>query len=63
LCVVGTSLPVVLAGRVMQGACNVTFGLAFLIIRERLSGAIFGVCCGVVTSINGGVAGVDASSS
>ncbi|TPG35290.1 MFS transporter [Mycobacterium hodleri] len=60
LCIVGTSLPVVLAGRVMQGACNVTFGLAFLIMRERLSGATFGVCCGVVTSINGGVAGVDA---
>ncbi|HYO03736.1 MAG TPA: MFS transporter [Mycobacterium sp.] len=60
LCVLGTSLPVVLAGHIMQGACNVTFGLAFLIMRERLSGATFGVCCGVVTSINGGVAGVDA---
>jgi MFS family permease len=60
LCVVGTTLPVVLVGRVMQGACNVTFGLAFLIMRERLSGAVFGVCCGVVTSVNGGVAGVDA---
>jgi predicted MFS family arabinose efflux permease len=60
LCVVGTSLPVVVAGRIMQGACNVTFGLAFLIMRERLSGATFGVCCGVVSSINGGVAGVDA---
>jgi predicted MFS family arabinose efflux permease len=60
LCIVGTSLPVVLIGRVMQGACNVTFGLAFLIMRERLSGPTFGVCCGVVTSINGGVAGVDA---
>ncbi|WP_319454984.1 MULTISPECIES: MFS transporter [unclassified Mycobacterium] len=60
LCVLGTSLPVVVAGRIMQGACNVTFGLAFLIMRERLSGATFGVCCGVVSSINGGVAGVDA---
>jgi predicted MFS family arabinose efflux permease len=60
LCVVGTSLPVVVVGRIMQGACNVTFGLAFLIMRERLSGATFGVCCGVVSSINGGVAGVDA---
>jgi predicted MFS family arabinose efflux permease len=60
LCVLGTSLPVVIVGRIMQGACNVTFGLAFLIMRERLSGAIFGVCCGVVSSINGGVAGVDA---
>jgi predicted MFS family arabinose efflux permease len=60
LCVLGTSLPVVIVGRIMQGACNVTFGLSFLIMRERLSGATFGICCGVVSSINGGVAGVDA---
>ena len=60
LCIFGTSLTVVVIGRILQGACNVTFGLSFLIMRERLSGATFGVCCGVVTSINGGVAGVDA---
>ena len=60
LCIFGTSLTVVVIGRILQGACNVTFGLSFLIMRERLSGATFGVCCGVVTSIHGGVAGVDA---
>ena len=60
LCIFGTSLTVVVIGRILQGACNVTFGLSFLIMRERLSGPTFGVCCGVVTSINGGVAGVDA---
>lgn len=60
LCVVGTLLPVVLVGRVMKGACNVTFGLASPIMREWLGKATFGVCCGVVTSINGGVAGVEA---
>src|SRR5262249_3986535 len=37
LCIVGTSLPVVVAGRVLQGGSNITFGLAFLIMRERLS--------------------------
>jgi predicted MFS family arabinose efflux permease len=60
LCIVSTSLPVVLLGRVLQGGCNVTFGLAFLILRERLSGPAFGICSGVIASINGGVGGVDA---
>ena len=60
LCVVSTSLPVVVLGRFLQGGCNVTFGLAFLILRERMSGPAFGVCCGVIASINGGVGGVDA---
>lgn len=60
LCIVGTSLPVVVAGRILQGGCNVSFGIAFLILRERLSGPAFGFCCGVIASINGGVGGVDA---
>jgi predicted MFS family arabinose efflux permease len=60
LCIFGTTLPVVVAGRVLQGASNVTFGLAFLIMRERLTPAVFGVCCGVLSAINGGVAGSDA---
>jgi MFS family permease len=60
LCLFGTSLPVVVAGRVLQGASNVTFGLAFLIMRERLTAAVFGVCCGILSAVNGGVAGTDA---
>lgn len=60
LCILGTSLPVVLAGRVLQGGANITYGLAFLIMREHLSGPAFGVCCGVISAINAGVAGVDA---
>ena len=60
LCIFGTSLPVVVAGRVLQGASNVTFGLAFLIMRERLTPAVFGVCCGILSAVNGGVAGTDA---
>jgi predicted MFS family arabinose efflux permease len=59
LCIVGTSLPIVLVGRFLQGVSNVTFGLAFLIMRERLSDTTFGVCSGIVTSLTGGVAGVD----
>jgi len=60
LCIVGSSLPVVVAGRILQGGCNVSFGLAFLILRERLSGPAFGLCSGIIASINGGVGGVDA---
>ncbi|WP_231964981.1 MFS transporter [Mycobacterium sp. E3339] len=60
LCILGTSLPVVVAGRVLQGCANITYGLAFLIMREHLSDKAFGVCCGVISAINAGVAGVDA---
>jgi MFS family permease len=59
LCIVGTSLPVVLVGRFLQGVSNVTFGLAFLIMRERLDSKTFGFCSGLVTAMTGGVAGVD----
>lgn len=60
LCILGTSLPVVMVGRVLQGGSNISYGLAFLIMRERLSGPAFGICCGVISAINAGVAGVDA---
>jgi predicted MFS family arabinose efflux permease len=60
LCIVGTSLPVVVAGRILQGASNITFGLTFLIMRERLSATMFGVCCGVISAANAGVSGLDA---
>jgi predicted MFS family arabinose efflux permease len=55
-----TSLPVVVVGRFLQGTANITYGLAFLILRTRVSGTTFGLCCGVMASINGGVAGGDA---
>ncbi len=60
LCILGMSLPVVMVGRVLQGSANITYGLAFLIMREHLSGPAFGVCCGVISAISAGVAGVDA---
>jgi MFS family permease len=59
LCILGTSLPVVMVGRIMQGCANITYGLTFLIMRERLSGPVFGVCCGVISAINAGVGGAD----
>ncbi|WP_445166455.1 MFS transporter [Mycolicibacterium sp. Dal123E01] len=66
LCCVGTvlclstSLSIVMVGRFLQGASNITYGLGFMILRARVSGATFGVCCGLMASINGGVAGGDA---
>jgi predicted MFS family arabinose efflux permease len=60
LTILASKLPVFVLGRALQGCSNVTFGLAFLIMRERLSGPTFGICCGVMSSINGGVAGGDA---
>lgn len=60
LCIVATSIPVVVVGRILQGGCVIAFSLSYLILREHLSGPMFGACVGVVSSINGGVAGVDA---
>lgn len=54
LCVVATSTSLVVLGRILQGGCVIS------ILREHLSGPMFGACVGVVSSINGGVAGVDA---
>src|SRR5690242_6615135 len=51
LCIISTSLPIVLIGRFLQGVSNVTFGLAFLIMRERLENKIFGFSSGLVTAM------------
>jgi len=60
LCLVATSQPVMVLGRILQGGCVISFGLSYLILRRHLSGPMFGACVGVISSINGGVAGLDA---
>jgi len=60
LCIAGTSLLPVVVGRILQGGSNITFGLAYLVMRERLSAAAFGVCCGALSAVNAGLAGLDA---
>lgn len=60
LCIVATSVPVMVAGRILQGGCVISFGLSYLILREHLNGPAFGACVGIISSINGGVGGVDA---
>src|ERR1700722_10508955 len=60
LCIVGTSLPIVVVGRVLQGGSNITFGLSYLVMRETLSATAFGVCCGVLSAVTAGGGGFDA---
>ncbi|MFT4128136.1 MAG: MFS transporter [Gordonia sp. (in: high G+C Gram-positive bacteria)] len=59
VCVFATSLPLMVIGRILQGGSVISFGLAYLIFKEHLHGSAFGACVGIVSAINGGVAGVD----
>ena len=59
LCILSTSLGTMVLGRILQGGSVITFALAFLIMRDYLSATAFGTCCGLITAINGGVAGFD----
>ncbi|MFF9896708.1 MFS transporter [Streptomyces longispororuber] len=59
LCALAPSLPVLLTGRVLQGASSAAFQLAYVILNERLSTKLFGTALGVITAINGGVGGLD----
>ncbi|WP_324653321.1 MFS transporter [Georgenia sp. H159] len=60
VCIFATSLPMLLVGRVLQGATAAAFPLAYIILNENLSRQAFGTAMGVVTAVNGGVGGVDA---
>ncbi|GAA1738615.1 MFS transporter [Isoptericola hypogeus] len=59
VCLLAPSLPLLLAGRVMQGTSSALFQLSYIILSERLAARAFGTALGVVTAINGGVGGVD----
>ncbi|WP_329445745.1 MFS transporter [Streptomyces canus] len=59
LCALAPSLPLLLTGRVLQGASSAAFQLAYVILNERLSARVFGTALGVITAINGGVGGLD----
>ncbi|WP_405483715.1 MFS transporter [Streptomyces sp. NBC_00009] len=59
ICFLAPSLPVLLIGRVLQGASSAAFQIAYVILNERLSAKVFGTALGVLTAINGGVGGVD----
>ncbi|MER5883161.1 MFS transporter [Streptomyces sp. NPDC001941] len=60
LCVLAPNIEVFIAGRILQGVSAAMFTLAFLTLNQTLSPAGFGKAAGVVTAVNGGLAGVDA---
>ncbi len=59
ICIVATSLPLMVFGRILQGGSVISFALSYMILREHLAGPAFGACVGVISAINGGVAGLD----
>jgi predicted MFS family arabinose efflux permease len=59
LCIVAPNLPVLLAGRVLQGCTSATFQLAYILLREALRKEAFGPMLGLLTAICGGAGGVD----
>ncbi|TFD26174.1 MFS transporter [Cryobacterium cryoconiti] len=59
ICALAPSLPMLLIGRVLQGAANATFTISFLLLSERLNSRLFGISVGIITSVNGGLFGVD----
>ncbi|WP_067249005.1 MFS transporter [Microbacterium resistens] len=59
LCIAAPNLPLLLVGRVLQGASSAAFQIAYVILAETLPSAVFPTVLGVLTAINGGVGGVD----
>ncbi len=59
LCVAAPNLPVLLAGRLLQGCSSAAFQITYLLLKEMLRADLFGLSLGVITAVNGGVGGVD----
>jgi len=59
VCILATTLPLMVFGRILQGGSVISFALSYMILREHLAGPAFGACVGVISAINGGVAGLD----
>ncbi|MBT2444254.1 MFS transporter [Streptomyces sp. ISL-36] len=60
LCVFAPTIEVFIAGRILQGISAAMFTLAFLTLNQLLTPAAFGKAAGIITAVNGGLAGVDA---
>ena len=60
LCIVGTSLPIVVVGRILQGGSNITFGLSLPGHAWNPSAQRRSVSAGVLSAVNAGVGGFDA---
>lgn len=59
LCIMAPTLPLLIAGRILQGAGGAMFTLAYIVLNENLRSRIFGVSLGVAAAISGGVGGLD----
>ncbi|MFG3496919.1 MFS transporter [Streptomyces sp. NPDC047928] len=59
-CVFAPNIEVFILGRVLQGVSAAMFTLAFLTLNQVLTPAGFGKAAGIITAVNGGLAGVDA---
>lgn len=59
VCALAPSLPVLVAGRALQGLGAAVFPLSYLIVHEHLSPRLFGAGVGILTACNGGVLGLD----
>lgn len=59
LCIVAPNLPMLLAGRVMQGCSSAAFQITYLLLREMLRQDLFGLSLGVITAFMGGAGGID----
>jgi Arabinose efflux permease len=59
LCIFAPNLPVLLIGRVLQGASSAAFQLTYVILNEQMTPKRFGMTLGIITAVNGGIGGVD----
>jgi predicted MFS family arabinose efflux permease len=59
ICIVAPNLPLLLCGRVLQGAASAAFQLSYIVLVEMLTRAEFSIALGVITAVNGGFGGID----
>jgi len=59
ICIIAPTLPLLLGGRVLQGAASAAFQLSYIVLVEMLTRAQFSVALGVITAVNGGFGGID----
>lgn len=59
LCIAAPTLPVLVAGRFLQGVSSAVFALAYIVLSENLQACVFGTSVGIIAAINGGIGGVD----
>jgi predicted MFS family arabinose efflux permease len=59
LCIAAPTLPLLIAGRFLQGVSSAVFALAYIVLSENLHARVFGTSVGIIAAINGGVGGVD----